>query len=108
MTLQRFRTHFQGRISVKIYFFLNFLLDFFILKVYNGFTWSSVKEEKYQKRMAVLPETLSPEEISISALGPGQGMSAEAVCQCVRIGKQVTITGLVYTLQDDSEGVKKL
>ena len=42
--------------------------------------------------------TLSHEEMSISALGPGQGMSAEAVRQCVRIGKQVTIVGLVYAL----------
>ena len=52
--------------------------------------------------------TLSHEEISISALGPGQGMSAEAVRKCARIGKYVTIAGLVYALQDDSEGVKKL
>ena len=42
----------------------------------------------------------------MSALGPGQGMSAEAVCKWARIGKQVTIVGLVYALQDDSEGVK--
>ena len=42
--------------------------------------------------------TLSHEEMSISALGPGQGMSAEAVRQCVQIGKQVTIVGLVYAL----------
>ena len=82
--LQRFRTHFQGLISVKKSFFLNFLLDFLILNVYNGFLWSSVKEEKYQERMAGLPETLSHEEISISALGPGQGMGAEAVRKCAR------------------------
>lgn len=57
--------------------------------------------------MAGLPETLSHEEISISALGPGQGMGAEAVRKCARIGKQITIGGLVYALEDDSEGVKK-
>ena len=34
----------------------------------------------------------------MSALGPGQGMSAEAVCKWARIGKQVTIAGLVYAL----------
>jgi len=48
--------------------------------------WSSVKEGEYQERMAGLPETLSHEEISISALGPGQGMSAEAARKCARIG----------------------
>ena len=86
-TFQWFRIHFQGRIAVKNYSFLNFLLDFLILNVYNGFLWSSVKEGDYQERFVALPYTLSHEEISISALDPGQGMSAEAVCKCALIGK---------------------
>ena len=50
--------------------------------------WSSVvKEEEYQERFAAFLNTLSHEDIAISALGPGQGMGAGAICQCVRIGK---------------------
>ncbi len=50
--------------------------------------WSSVvKEGKYQERIAAFLNTLSHEDIAISALGPGQGMSAEAVRKCARIGK---------------------
>ena len=33
-------------------------------------------------------------------------MGAGAVCKWARIGKQVKSVGLVYALQDDSEGVK--
>ena len=52
--------------------------------------WSSVvKEGKYQKRTAAFLNTLSHEDIAISALGPGQGMGAEAICQWVRIAKDL-------------------
>ncbi len=52
--------------------------------------WSSVvKEGKYQERIAAFLNTLSHEDIAISAsaLGPGQGMGAGAIWQWVRIGK---------------------
>ncbi len=56
--------------------------------MYIIFFWSSVvKEGKYQERTAAFLNTLSHEDIAISALGPGQGMSAGAVCQCSIIGK---------------------
>jgi len=52
------------------------------------FLWGSVvKEGEYQERFAAFLNTLSHEDIAISALGPGQGMGAGAVCQCARIGK---------------------
>ena len=57
-----------------------------------------VKEGGVSERIGAFLNTPSNEEISISAFGPGQGMSAEAVRQCIRIGKQVTIVGLVYAL----------
>ena len=66
--------------------------------MYIIYLWSRVKKRECQESFVALPTTLSHEEIAISALGPGQGMSAEAVCQCTRIGKQITIVGLVYAL----------
>ncbi len=70
--------------------------------------WSIVvKEGKYQERTAAFLNTLSHEDIAISALGPGQGKGAGAICQCVRIGKQVKGAALVYALQDGPEGLKR-
>jgi hypothetical protein len=57
-----------------------------------------LRRGEYQERTGAFLNTLSHEEIAISALGPGQGMGAEALCQCARIGKQVTNVGLVYAL----------
>lgn len=51
------------------------------------FLWSSVKEGEYQERYISFPNTLSHEEIAISALNPGQGMSAGAVRQRAQVGK---------------------
>ncbi len=65
-----------------------------------------LRRGEYQEKIGAFLNTLSHEDTAISALGPGQGMSAEAVRKCVRIGKQVTIVGLVYALWYDSEGVK--
>ena len=55
----------------------------YIISLWSG----AVKEGEYQEKIAAFLNTLSHEDIAISALGPGQGMGAEAVCQCVRIGK---------------------
>ena len=50
--------------------------------------WGSVvKEGKYQEKSPAFLNTLSHEYIAISALGPGQGMGAGAICQLARIGK---------------------
>ena len=50
--------------------------------------WDSVvREGEYQEWIVAFLNTLSHEDIAISALGPGQGMSAGAVCQWARIGK---------------------
>jgi hypothetical protein len=46
-----------------------------------------LRKGEYQERTDAFLNTLSHEDIAISAFGPGQGMSAEATRKCARIGK---------------------
>ena len=57
-----------------------------------------LRRGEYQERTGAFLNTLSHEDIAISALGPGQGMGAGAVCEWARIGKQVKGAALVYAL----------